>query len=95
MAQIQQVWNFSHYSRKPVEMSVVILKTSLETEAMDTAHQKLIQDEFGTFEDEVLNAGWLRPEPEMGSVAAPARGSVRPPLFDPEHFLEDVYRFQG
>lgn len=61
---------------------------------MNTAPQIPIPDEFGTFEDEVLNAGWLRPEPEMGA-AVPARAPDRRPLFDPEHFLEDVYRFQG
>lgn len=32
---------------------------------MEMSTGKIIQDEFGTFEDEVLNAGWLPPLPEV------------------------------
>ncbi len=32
---------------------------------MDMSTGKIIEDEFGRFEDEVLNAGWLPPQPEL------------------------------
>ena len=32
---------------------------------MDMSTGKIIEDEFGSFEDEVLDAGWLPPVPEL------------------------------
>ena len=32
---------------------------------MDMNTGKLIEDEFGAFEDEVLNAGWMSASPEL------------------------------
>ncbi len=65
---------------------------------MDMSSGKIIQDEFGSFEDEVLNAGWLPPLPEVqlglqevhtaGAVVAPAAG------FDADAFLNTVYANQ-
>lgn len=64
---------------------------------MDMSSGKVIQDEFGSFEDEVLNAGWVpQPEVQLGlqdvftanAVAAPSAG------FDADTFLNSVYSNQ-
>ncbi|WP_459949398.1 hypothetical protein [Denitratisoma sp. agr-D3] len=56
---------------------------------------KIIQDEFGSFEDEVMNAGWVPAQAEVqlglqdvhtaNAVAAPNAG------FDADAFLNNVY----
>lgn len=62
---------------------------------MDMATGKVLEDEFGAFEDEVLNAGWLPPSPELQlglqevHAGADAGGTV-----DAEVFLTTVYRNQ-
>lgn len=63
---------------------------------MDMSTGKIVEDEFGSFEDEVLNAGWLPPEPglqaglqEVSVAATPTEGR------DAESFLHDIYLNQG
>ena len=65
---------------------------------MEMSSGKIIQDEFGSFEDEVMNAGWVpaQPEVQLGlqdvytaiAVAVPAAG------FDADAFLNNVYASQ-
>ena len=56
---------------------------------------KLLEDEFGPFEDEVLNAEWLPPQPELRlglqhvQVNAPATCNI-----DAESYLDRIYRSQ-
>lgn len=62
---------------------------------MDMTTGKILEDEFGAFEDEVLNAGWLPPSPELQlglqevNHAPGTRNDV-----DAEGFLTAVYRYQ-
>lgn len=61
---------------------------------MDKA--KIIEDEFGSFADEVLNAGWLPPCPELGAVmGGPAtRSGIASVEIDVNVFLKTVYASQ-
>jgi len=62
---------------------------------MDMSTGKIIEDEFGRFEDEVLNAEWLplRPELQLGLQevvhAAPALRDI-----DTVSYLDRIYRSQ-
>lgn len=62
---------------------------------MDMTTGKILEDEFGAFEDEVLNAGWLPPSPDLQlglqevHAASNANGTV-----DADAFLTTVYRNQ-
>ncbi|HUW38519.1 MAG TPA: hypothetical protein VMV91_14440 [Rhodocyclaceae bacterium] len=63
---------------------------------MDTVRGMRIEDEFGAFEEEVLNAQWLpqpalQPGPQLVHPAAAARVA---PAFDAEAFLRTVYLSQ-
>lgn len=66
---------------------------------MEMATGTLIEDgfdaEFGEFKDEVLNAEWLPPSPELQAglqdVHAPSATGVE---LDAEAFLDTVYRNQ-
>ena len=49
--------------------------------------------EFGSFEDEVLNAEWLRPELQLGLQPVVHRDPP-PAESDAESFLRSVYRSQ-
>lgn len=65
---------------------------------MEMSTGKIIQDEFGSFEDEVLNAGWVpaQPEVQLGLQevhTANAVGAPAAPL-DAEAFLSQVYASQ-
>ncbi len=61
---------------------------------MDTARGKRIEDEFGAFEEEVLNAQWL-PQPMPGlRRAQPVVGPHTAPAFDADTFLRTVYLSQ-
>jgi hypothetical protein len=65
---------------------------------MDMSSGKIIQDEFGSFEDEVLNAGWVPAQPEVqlglqDVYTANAAGASAPSL-DPVTFLNNVYASQ-
>ena len=63
---------------------------------MDMTTGKIIEDEFGSFEDEVLDAGWLPPVPELQLGLREVRGEVRADSeFDAEAFLSKVYRNQA
>ena len=62
---------------------------------MEMTTGKILEDEFGAFEDEVLNAGWLPPSPELQLGLqevhhAPGAGKD----VDAEVFLTAVYRNQ-
>ncbi len=63
---------------------------------MDMTTGKIIEDEFGSFEDEVLDAGWLPPVPELQlglrEVSHEASGDSE---LDAELFLSKVYRNQA
>ncbi|CAB1370340.1 hypothetical protein [Denitratisoma oestradiolicum] len=61
---------------------------------MDKA--RIIEDEFGSFADEVLNAGWLPPCPELGStLGGPAtRSGMASVEIDVGAFLKTVYASQ-
>ena len=63
---------------------------------MDMSTGKIIEDEFGSFEDEVLDAGWLPPVPELQlglrQTALDAKNESR---FDIDTFLSKIYRNQA
>ena len=53
--------------------------------------------EFGPFEDEVLNAGWLRPELQLGLQAVVTHVAHHDPVpaeAEVESFLRNVYLSQ-
>ena len=66
---------------------------------------KIIEDEFGSFEDEVLGAGWLPPVPELQlglqevrvetTAASKARNACNNSELDADTFLSKVYRHQA
>jgi len=63
---------------------------------MDMTTGKIIEDEFGSFEDEVLDAGWLPPVPELQLGLREVRQEARADSeFDAEAFLSKVYRNQA
>jgi hypothetical protein len=55
---------------------------------------KIIEDEFGSFEDEVMNAGWLPPLPELQLALQEVPARQAPGGFDAEAFLYSVYSSQ-
>ena len=63
---------------------------------MNMTTGKIIEDEFGSFEDEVLGAGWLPPVPELqlGLREAHREASGESEL-DADVFLSKVYRNQA
>jgi len=63
---------------------------------MDMKSGRRIEDEFGAFETEVLNAGWL-PQPTLAlglSEAVPATALPPATPLDAEAFLRNVYLSQ-
>lgn len=62
---------------------------------MDMTTGKILEDEFGAFEDEVLNAGWLPPSPELqlGLQEVHAQADAGDAV-DADAFLTTVYRNQ-
>jgi hypothetical protein len=62
---------------------------------MDMSTGKIIEDEFGGFEEEVLNAGWLPPQPELQlglqevHPTAPTQREI-----DAASYLDRIYRSQ-
>lgn len=62
---------------------------------MDMSTGKIIEDEFGAFEDEVLNAEWTPPSPELqlGLHEAHGRSSTATGV-DADAFLAAMYRNQ-
>jgi hypothetical protein len=63
---------------------------------MDMATGKIIEDEFGSFEDEILDAGWLPPVPELQLGLSEVRQKTRNESeIDADAFLSKVYRNQA
>lgn len=65
---------------------------------MDMSTGKIIQDEFGSFEDEVLNAGWLPPQPEvqlgLQEVQPECASGQAAADLDADAYLRQVYASQ-
>jgi hypothetical protein len=62
---------------------------------MDMSTGKIIEEEFGSFEDQVLNAEWLpRPEVQLGLQPAVGHPAARLPIQDAESFLKNIYMSQ-
>lgn len=62
---------------------------------MDMNAGKIIEDEFGAYEDEVLNAGWMPPSPELQLAAHEVvQHSNATADVDADDFLAVMYRNQ-
>ncbi|MDD5248006.1 MAG: hypothetical protein PHY45_03420 [Rhodocyclaceae bacterium] len=62
---------------------------------MEMSTGKIIEDEFGRFEEEVLNAGWLPLQPELQLGLQEVQHTVRAPRdIDAASYLDRVYRSQ-
>ena len=62
---------------------------------MDMSTGKLIEDEFGAFEDEVLNAEWTPASPELAlGLQDVAQRAATTHEVDADEFLASVYRNQ-
>ena len=62
---------------------------------MDMSTGKIIEDEFGGFEEEVLNAGWLPPQPELQLGLQTVQHAMRAQAeIDTASYLDRVYRSQ-
>lgn len=63
---------------------------------MEMSTGKILEDEFGSFEDEVLGAGWIPPQPELQlglqAVAPEASGDAD---LDADAFLSMIYCYQA
>lgn len=55
---------------------------------------KIIADEFGCFEDQVLNAEWLPPQPELQLGLQTVVCSAAAREFDAASYLDRMYRSQ-
>jgi hypothetical protein len=55
---------------------------------------RIIEDEFGSFEDEVLNAGWLPPREDVCPVNLGEHHSSATPVDDPDAFIHRIYLSQ-
>ena len=62
---------------------------------MEMSTGKVIADEFGDFEDEVLNAGWIAPGLQAGLQAELATGLQLRNARAPEQHELDVDAFLG
>ena len=62
---------------------------------MDMSTGKIYEDEFGRYEDEVLNAGWLPPQPELQLGVQEAVPASTEREFDPDAYLATVYKAQA
>lgn len=62
---------------------------------MEMSTGKIIEDEFGRFEDEVLNAEWLPPQPELQLGLQEVVHSVAVSRdIDTASYLDRIYRSQ-
>lgn len=62
---------------------------------MEMSTGKIIEDEFGRFEDEVLNAEWLPPRPELRlGLQDVVRTTAALRDVDAVSYLDRVYRSQ-
>lgn len=62
---------------------------------MDMSTGKIVEDEFGRFADEVLNTGWLPPQPELQlGLQEVGRTTTAPIPGDMADYLDRIYRNQ-
>lgn len=61
---------------------------------MDMSTGKILEDEFGRFEDEVLNAEWLPPLPEVRPGLQEVAHAQPASDIDADAYLDRVYRSQ-
>ncbi len=62
---------------------------------MDMSTGKNIEHEFGGFEEEVLNAGWLPPQPELQlGLQTVHQAAQAQREFDAASYLDRIYRNQ-
>jgi hypothetical protein len=62
---------------------------------MDMSTGKIVEDEFGVFEEEVLNAGWLPPQPELQLGLQEVQPKSRTQReIDAASYLDRIYRSQ-
>ncbi|HEX8962770.1 MAG TPA: hypothetical protein VF801_07180 [Rhodocyclaceae bacterium] len=62
---------------------------------MDMTTGKIVEDEFGGFEEEVLNAGWLPPQPELQLGLQEVHTALHAQReIDAAAYLDRVYRNQ-
>ena len=61
---------------------------------MDMSTGKLIEDEFGAFEDQVLNAEWTPASPELQLGLQEVQPRPASHEVDADEFLAAVYRNQ-
>jgi hypothetical protein len=62
---------------------------------MEMSTGKIIEDEFGRFEDEVLNAEWLPPLPELQlGLQEVQHAKAATPEIDAESYLDRIYNSQ-
>jgi hypothetical protein len=71
----------------------VIMDMSTGKRIIEKGIGALEEPEFGSFEDQVLNAEWMRPELQLGLQPVVHRDSP-PAETDAESFLRSVYRSQ-
>ena len=63
---------------------------------MNMSTGKIIEDEFGSFEDEVLGAGWLPPVPELQlGLLQVSLDTKSESDIDVDTFMSKVYRNQA
>ena len=63
---------------------------------MDMSTGKVLEDEFGAFENEVLNAEWLPPSPELQLALQEVHATLSTDTeVDADAFLNTMYRNQG
>ncbi|HEX8987718.1 MAG TPA: hypothetical protein VF816_07140 [Rhodocyclaceae bacterium] len=62
---------------------------------MDMSTGKILDDEFGRYEEEVLNAGWLPPQPELQLGLQEVHSTVQAKReIDAASYLDQIYRNQ-
>lgn len=62
---------------------------------MEMSTGKIVADEFGRFEDEVLNAGWLPPLPELQlGLQEVQHTAAAASEIDAASYLDRIYRSQ-
>jgi hypothetical protein len=62
---------------------------------MDMNTGKILEDEFGSFEDEVLNAGWLpQPEVQLGLQEVRSGNTGASSEIDADAFMKQLYASQ-
>ncbi len=62
---------------------------------MEMSTGKIIEEEFGRFEDEVLNAGWLPPQPELQlGLQEVQRTADTARIVDATAYLDRIYASQ-